>query len=425
MSYFNHAFKKVFLPSDVEVNAAQKGIDLTNQELAVMDPVTNLSVATVGLGATGKPYYLAQGPYVSSDTLGNGLTPHGGYKETIKSKIINPRYISMLGYMFNQSLQQNIVKLVAEHNCFPCGTLGMIRVDLKGSPALRFMAHNMYKIFSSNNMCCSTGESYQDPSWVLSIIGDQINADDYWKQFITAGVDYSTDTGATFTSLVPGTGTLLAAYTAVTGTSSGALATITSANQGRLVLTAAYSDTTFGNCSFDPRDFSSTNVIPIEIANVDVLDETGDVCVTCGTSTETQAALMGIGHGEEVLRKVILNENYRQHHFNNGAKDSIRMREIEQGDELVSKVTRSSTLYNSYYIQHHVPRFNNPTGVFDNDQYLIELIGLSDAAGAVGAGGTVSNDLNVLMGQIEAWQDGVNGADSVAYQNLQSWTSST
>jgi hypothetical protein len=418
MAYFNHAFKKVFLPSSVETGANQKGIDLTNQELAVMNPNSNLSVATAGLGATGQPYYLAQGPYVSSDTLGNGLTPHGGYKETVKSKIINPRYISMLGYMFNQELQQNVVKLVGQYNCFPCGSLGMIRVDLKGSPALRFMSHNMYKIFSANNMCCKTGESYQDPTWVFANIADEINGDDYWKQFVTATLDTSTDGGGSWTAVTASSDSF------VTGYNSGSpLSTITASNQGRLVLTAAYSDTTFGNCSFDPRDFSSTNVIPIEIANVDVLDETGDVCVTCGTSTETQAPLMGIGHGEEVLRKMILSESYRQHHFNNGAKNSIRMREIEQGDELVSKVTRSSTLYNSYYIQHHVPRFNNPTGVFDNDQYLIELIGLSDAAGAVGGGGTTSAAINTLMGQIETWQDAVNGADSVAYQNLQSWSS--
>ena len=418
MAYFNHTFKKVFLPSSVETGAGQKGIDLTNQELAVMSTSTNLSIATAALGATGTPYYLAQGPYVGSDTLGNGLTPHGGYKETIKSKVINPRYVSMLGYMFNQSLQQNIVNLVGQYNCFPCGSLGMIRVDLKGSPALRFMAHNMYKIFSSNNMCCTTGESYQDPTWVFANIADEINDDDYWKQFITATLDTSVDTGGSWTAVTASGGSFVTGYNAGVP-----LSTITSSNQGRLVLTAAYSDTTFGNCSFDPRDFSSTDVIPIEIANIDVLDETGDVCVTCGTSTETQAALMGIGHGEEVLRKMILSESYRQHHFNNGAKNSIRMREIEQGDDLVSKVTRSSTLYNSYYIQHHVPRFNNPTGVFDNDQYLIELVGLSDAAGAVGGGGTTSAAINTLMGQLETWQDGVNGADSVAYQNLQSWSS--
>jgi hypothetical protein len=97
MAYFNHAFKKVFLPSSVETGAGQKGIDLTDQELAVMSPTTNLSIATGSL-VVGTPYYLAQGPYVGSDTLGNGLTPHGGYKETIKSKVINPKYLTMLGW---------------------------------------------------------------------------------------------------------------------------------------------------------------------------------------------------------------------------------------------------------------------------------------------------------------------------------------
>jgi hypothetical protein len=27
---------------------------------------------------------------------------------------------------------------------------------------------------------------------------------------------------------------------------------------------------------------------------------------------------------------------------------------------------------------HSVPRYNNPTGEFDNDQYLLEIIGTSD-----------------------------------------------
>jgi hypothetical protein len=30
-------------------------------------------------------------------------------------------------------------------------------------------------------------------------------------------------------------------------------------------------------------------------------------------------------------------------------------------------------LYTSYFIQHHVPRFNNPSGVFDNDQYVLQI----------------------------------------------------
>jgi hypothetical protein len=30
--------------------------------------------------------------------------------------------------------------------------------------------------------------------------------------------------------------------------------------------------------------------------------------------------------------------------------------------------------YNRFYIQHHVPRFNNASSTFDNDQYLLEII---------------------------------------------------
>jgi hypothetical protein len=33
-----------------------------------------------------------------------------------------------------------------------------------------------------------------------------------------------------------------------------------------------------------------------------------------------------------------------------------------------------NTLYDRIYILHNVPRFYNPTGTFDNDQYLVELI---------------------------------------------------
>jgi hypothetical protein len=320
----------------------------------------------------------------------------------------------MLGFSANQAPVNEVYKLTAQYNCFPCGSLGMIRVDLKGSPALRFMSHNMYKIFSSNNMCCTTGESYQDPTWVLANIADEINADDYWKQFITATLNTSTDTGGSFSAVTASSGSFVTGYN-----SGSALSTITSANQGQLVLTAAFADTTFGNCSFDPGDFVG-NVLPLSIANADVLDETGDVCITCGTGSVTTAGAMAIGSGEEVLRKMILSESYRQHHFNRGAKDSIRMREIEQGDDLISKVTRDSNLYNSFYIQHHVPRFNNPTGTFDNDQYLLEIIGLGTGAGAVTGG--VSAQINTLMGQLQTWAaSGMLPAPT--YQNLQDFDS--
>jgi hypothetical protein len=33
-----------------------------------------------------------------------------------------------------------------------------------------------------------------------------------------------------------------------------------------------------------------------------------------------------------------------------------------------------NNLYTRYYLLHNVPRFNNPTSTFDNDQYLLEVI---------------------------------------------------
>ena len=37
-------------------------------------------------------------------------------------------------------------------------------------------------------------------------------------------------------------------------------------------------------------------------------------------------------------------------------------------------------LYDRLLIQHTVPRYNNPSGTFDNDQYVIEILTEADSA---------------------------------------------
>ena len=366
---------------------------MTSQKVGVFSPITNLSLDTTGLDAHNAAvpslFYFAQGSPYGSDTIGNNPVM-GGYQETIKSKILNPRYTNFVGKMHSQAAVADAITLNAQYNCFPCGSLGMIRVDIKGSPALRFMDRNMYKVFSSNNMCCTTGESYQDPTWVLANIADEIAGDDFWKQFVTPTLKTSTNTGSTFSAVTASAGSF------VTGYNSGSpLSTITSANQGQLILTAAFSSTTFGNCSFDPRDYHEME--PIIITNADVLDETGDVCVTCGTFAHTANGAQAIGSGETVLRDVILSESYRQNHFPVGNKDASRMREIEQGDDLFTYVNRTSNAYNMYYVQHNVPRFNNPSGTFDNDQYMLKFAAI-DAGTADGKLATLFTALGVWAG---------------------------
>lgn len=130
----------------------------------------------------------------------------------------------------------------------------------------------------------------------------------------------------------------------------------------------AYVDTKFGNCSFDTRDHFNAEPVVI-IASI--LDETGNPCNDCGEATNTPGQMQQT-QGESVIRDLILSESYRQSPFNQGNTDSARIREIEMSDELLAAVDRNVT-YKAYYIQHTVPRFNNPSGVFDNDQYVYQI----------------------------------------------------
>ena len=52
----------------------------------------------------------------------------------------------------------------------------------------------------------------------------------------------------------------------------------------------------------------------------------------------------------------------------------LRIREITNGTDVTDAIDRAG-YYTRYYIQHSVPRFNNPTGTFDNEQYLLEIVG--------------------------------------------------
>ena len=45
---------------------------------------------------------------------------------------------------------------------------------------------------------------------------------------------------------------------------------------------------------------------------------------------------------------------------------------IEGLDDVLAGVDRND-LYKVYVLEHVVPRFNNPSGVFDNDRYLYEI----------------------------------------------------
>jgi hypothetical protein len=153
----------------------------------------------------------------------------------------------------------------------------------------------------------------------------------------------------------------------------GAYSPVTAANDvaavdSHLEITAAYVETKFGACTFTPTDFYELEPLFIYTSFV---DESGDPCAVNGfVSAEIQAPKQASGLGETVLRELILDGRYLQNAYPDSSRvDSLRMREIE-ADPALATVNKAG-LYDQVLILHNVPRFNNPTSTFDNDQYLI------------------------------------------------------
>ena len=480
MAYFNHAFNKTFIADSTLATAGTATSALTAGQVALVSDATWASVALPGAPGIGALGYVVQGSFYTKDTIGNN-PGHGGYQESVKSKGINPRYITRLWQANCQTATQATASLSLGSACAPCGKTQFMRIDVKGSPALRFLNHNAYAIADSANVCCIDGQEYIDPTLILGVMAEMALSDPLIKPFVaegdlmgvetatlSGGVGYSVTTGAASATTtvspaggsgakiniltVSGTGVILTySFASVgkgyavgdvltvvdSGSTTDATLTITALTAGGVITNStnaagavtqgvytiaqaqgkatsgnyvpstdpngtvkvtatvefvgAYVDTVFGNCSFDTRDHY--NAEPVEII-VSELDETGNPCNDCGVATQTPGSMQQT-QGEEVVRELIMSERYRQSPYNQGNKDSARFREIEMSDELLSSVDRSAT-YKGYYIQHSVPRFNNPSGVFDNDQYVYKVyVKCSDAAAQL--------EVEKLMDALAAW----------------------
>jgi hypothetical protein len=448
MAYFNHAFYKTFVATSTQASAGTATSALTAGQLGLVSDSNWQTIAVSGgtLPANSLAY-LVQGSFYTKDTIGNN-PGNGGYKESVKSKGINPKFISRVWVTNCLAAQQATASLSLGSDCAPCGKTQFMRIDVKGSPTLRFLNHNAYAIGDSANICCIDGQEFLDPTLVSATMAKQVLANPLIKPFIAegdvngvqtatlvAGTGYSvgnniavtggSGTGfriniltvttggiATYSIASRGTGYALNDVLNVAGGTGGTL-TVTALTAGGVVVTAttgavsvqsvytieqalgtagsgnytpstdpngttkvtatvnfvgAYVDTKFGNCSFDTRDHFNAEPVVI-IASI--LDETGNPCNDCGVATSTPGQMQET-QGETVVRDLILSERYRQSPFNQGNADSARIREIEMSDEILAAVDRTAT-YKAYYIQHTVPRFNNPSGVFDNDQYVYQI----------------------------------------------------
>ena len=393
MAYFNHAFYKSFVVSVVNEAAGTATSALAAGHLGLVDGISWSTIATAdGTLSNNALLYLVQGSYHTADSIGNN-PGHGGYSESIKSKGINPKFISSIWKASCVDAVKATASLEVGSKCAPCGQTQFARVDVKGSPALRFLNHNAYALGDSANICCADGQEYLDPVLVIAEIGKMLLADPIVAPFIQEA------TGGGIVATVGGSATTYTIEQALGLASSGnytpSTDPVTDAVTAKLSIEGAYVDTKFGNCSFDTRDFYGKEPVQIQLS---FIDDTGNPCNDCGVSTKTPGKMQQTS-GETVLRKVLLTESYMQSPFNQGNVDSSRIREIEGSDKVLAAVDRDA-LYKAYYIQHSIPRYNNPSGVFDNDQYVYEIFVKCSDSDLIG-------EMDALVTRVEALANGV------------------
>jgi len=511
MAYFNHAFQKTFLATGVSLTGQTitkpdgSTITSVDTDYGYLDtagvptyglnqlsatsitangeyfggyvgwfkPDTNLSVA-VG-GSTGCcPLYLAGSTIYCKDKISPFL---GGYQETNKSKIVNPKYVNTIydvdpclptnnvvhvgstystlgggvltgaitgagvgytntatpqvakttggtgtgltlfitvaagvptvtgiasvgkGYLTTDTVTINdwstgvpgtlaiydigtvtsaISPVIPGTNCckdFLCGETYYLRLDVKGSPALRFLNHNAYYIAEAYTGCCPAGAiapTAVNSTNVMILWANALLNSPIVSPFIQIAIQ--DESGVIW--YAPGTSaTFLAAEGASTWDKYNTATAHTTGKCAGLIINGAYVDTRFGDCTFQISDFYEKQPVNLYPSEVDL---NGDPCEFTGICVVNEClGSQAMGLGETVLRELILSESYRQNFFSS----DFRIREITQGNQIVNAINRQA-LYYKVHLLHSVPRFNNPSGTFDNDQYLLEVVFSSTAAGA-------------------------------------------
>lgn len=342
-----------------------------------------LTLDTAGLPGTGGTGYALTGTNVpTTGGTGTGLTVNfTALAGVIQTVTINQPGI---GYTVsdtitittgNANATVDVLTVNETNGCakeFICGKTYYLRIDVKGTPSLRFSQHNLYRTVDAFGGCCTDPENpvAVDPSSIYLQWATRIEEDPILNQYVHAllvidGQSYAYDAE---TAVMYGLNPALHLFS---------MAPTVSTSAG-IVLMGAYVETRFATCTFRPSDYY--HVEPIQLYASEV-DYTGNPCTFESLCVIRRCeGIQGNGFGEQKIREVLLSESYLQNFFANG--NDLRIREITQGTDIFN-VLNPTTMYSSFFILHSVPRYNNPTGTFDNDQYLLEVIGVDDTIDAL------------------------------------------
>lgn len=379
MAYFNHAFNKTFVGTAGFVTNGDATNELTLGQFAFYDPKTWNQFEEAPAGCC--PAVLVSASIHPNDKIGKF---HGGYSESVKSKTINPKYVHRFYKVLPCTPQQAQITVGANGDnytgsCakeFLCGETYSLRLDIKGSPALRYLTRNSYYTSGAYTGCCpadaiapvAVNPLIVYTKWAYDFLNSPLI-----NPFIHVTITYSTDAGGTWQAFEPvNTDDSTTAEALLPYTLEGAVLPGDENTLAGLIITGAYADTRFQDCTFYPNDSIIAFLEPVKLFASEV-DLNGDPCAFTGLCENDICQPIQLkGTGENVIRELILTEGYMQQPFYTGT--DLRIREVTNGNDVTAAISRTS-YYTSYYIQHSVPRFNNPTGTFDNEQYLLEIVG--------------------------------------------------
>ena len=447
MAYFKHAFPRILIAkqeggSSFVKEDGERGINLNPGQFAAMVDRTNnsatfpvhttidFSMDSSSLYDTVPQIYLAQGSFAPNDKIGKF---HGGYQETVKSKGINPKYISRFYVTEPEAASQQIVAICADDCELECETTYYLRVDVKGSPVLRFMNRNSYVTVPGYTGCCDDPESPSavDPNVVLLQWADHINENELINPFINAYVIIPVSGIMVGTPFTQNTMTvpdgdfeledgMIIQHVLASVTDDRIIpwgSTIENVEQDydtdewsfdiidpdgndvevsgldpfnvtfwEVIDSDTYEPETdnisdIEGClilvgAYEDTKFGDCSFDPkdhFEIAPVEiyasVVDMEGDPCVATCFDIET---VQEAKQGKGYGETLVRELNLFKSYRQDYRSCDARLREVMQ-DTLLDELDRDAKYY-VYHILHNVPRNSNPDGTMNNDQYMVKIV---------------------------------------------------
>ncbi len=384
--YFNRVYPQVYLANTLggsinftssgtpaNLTSGQIGLFLTNQNDYVAGSVLTsgtTSCATLAMG--------------SWHTIGSLLPNYQGLQAPQYSKKICWSNVTQYQLLKGHAITNEIVSFgwnlssgSTAGPLFYCATQYYLKLEVQGDAALAYLDKNMYLMLQAFGGCCSTGcssgctSTAADAAYVMLQWKDMLNQNAYFNQFVQPAVFVSS--GATAVQVYSAydvtLNSALTAYVPNTSNPAGVVA--------GFQLTVAYAPTTFGTCTFTPRDRFEYSPLWVQASLVTQNADPCGVNTTINTSvpnmfTILQAAVGSMGSGNFIVRNFIRSNRYRQQPFADGMDvDVLRMRTIE--DDVAVPNINFNISYDVLLLQFFITRRDNPTAVHDNDQYQIMI----------------------------------------------------